>query len=231
MNKSLLTNVIALLVILIGYFVMKMGESQRVIAEYLLSAGYFSLSGALTNWLAIYMLFERIPGIYGSGVIPLNFEKFKAAIRTMMMEQFFTEENLESFLNSGISTEILDDVDYNKGFDGLKSEILSSSLGGMLGMFGGEAALESFRPAFTKRLKEFATEALSEKLEGGNGGSEEIHRQIGSVIDQRLDELTPQEVKQIIQEMIRQHLGWLVVWGGLFGGLIGIIKEATNVLF
>ena len=41
--------------------------------ETLLNTGLFALSGAITNWLAIYMLFERVPGLYGSGVIPLHF--------------------------------------------------------------------------------------------------------------------------------------------------------------
>ena len=45
--------------------------------------------------------------------------------------------------------------------------------------------------------------------------------QVEQIIDQRLDELTPEQVKNIIQDMIRKHLGWLVVWGGAVGGFIG----------
>ena len=55
-----------------------------------------------------------------------------------------------------------------------------------------------------------------EQLEG-------IRAQVDTIVQQRLNELTPALVKDIIQQMIRQHLGWLVVWGGVFGGLIGLL--------
>ena len=35
--------------------------------------GLYGLSGSLTNSLAIIMIFERIPGIVGSGIIEKNF--------------------------------------------------------------------------------------------------------------------------------------------------------------
>jgi len=41
------------------------------------------------------------------------------------------------------------------------------------------------------------------------------------LIDDRLNEIGPNEVKIILKRMIDKHLGWLVLWGGVFGGLIG----------
>jgi hypothetical protein len=38
---------------------------------------------------------------------------------------------------------------------------------------------------------------------------------IETVIDKRLNELTPQLVKEMVQKIIKVHLGWLVVWGGI----------------
>ena len=49
----------------------------------------------------------------------------------------------------------------------------------------------------------------------------DIIDKIESVIDKRLNELTPLMVKEMVQGIIRQHLGWLVVWGGIFGALMG----------
>ncbi|CAH8237229.1 hypothetical protein VAEKB19_5200018 [Vibrio aestuarianus] len=77
MNKSLVTNIIALVLLGAGY------QLDNHIALY---AGLFAFSGAITNWLAIHMLFEKVPGLYGSGVIPARFEEFKAAIKNLMME-------------------------------------------------------------------------------------------------------------------------------------------------
>jgi uncharacterized membrane protein YheB (UPF0754 family) len=47
---------------------------------------------------------------------------------------------------------------------------------------------------------------------------------IEKLIDDRLDELSPQDIKIIIRDVIDKHLGWLVIWGGIFGGIIGGIS-------
>jgi len=50
---------------------------------------------------------------------------------------------------------------------------------------------------------------------------QDIVSKIETIIDKRLNELTPQLVKEIVQKIIKIHLGWLVVWGGVFGGVLG----------
>ena len=236
MNKSFVTNLIAALITLAGYFYSSM---------LLLSIGLFALSGALTNWIAVYMLFEKIPGFYGSGVVPARFEEFKAGIRVLMMEQFFTAENIQRFLSadgSGTQTldlePVIDATDLSPAFDGLVSVIEESSLGSMLAMVGGVAALQPLKEPFTARLKKSLTEISSTdefnqmlvQATTHAGNDPEIREKIASVIEKRLDELTPQLVKEIVQAMIKKHLGWLVVWGGFFGGLIGLIAGYFNPL-
>ncbi len=39
----------------------------------------------------------------------------------------------------------------------------------------------------------------------------DIVSKIETVIDKRLNELTPQLVKEMVQKIIKDHLGWLVV--------------------
>ena len=68
MNKSLITNLIA--VSITSYGMLAQNYSTEIFM-----AGLFALSGGLTNWLAIHMLFEKVPLLYGSGVIPLKFEE------------------------------------------------------------------------------------------------------------------------------------------------------------
>jgi len=58
---------------------------------------------------------------------------------------------------------------------------------------------------------------------------QDLHKKINLIVEQRLDELTPNMVKDIIQKMISEHLGWLVVWGGVFGGLIGLLAALINL--
>ena len=234
MNKSLITNIVSLIIVAAGFI------SPPDIKKHVLSIGLFAVSGAVTNWLAVYMLFEKVPGLYGSGVIPARFEEFKAGIRHLIMMQFFTKHNIERFFTTeSQSTErinpekIINAIDYQNLFTKLKEIVISSQFGAMLGMFGGEAALEPLREPFVAGFKKEITSFLSSKqfietLNGSNNGnnlSDIIVQKVGSIVDQRLDELTPQKVKEIIQEMIRKHLGWLVVWGGVFGGVIGLLTS------
>ncbi|ERB63578.1 hypothetical protein N779_20070 [Vibrio coralliilyticus OCN008] len=211
-------------------------QTDNQIAFY---AGLFAFSGAITNWLAIHMLFEKVPGLYGSGVIPARFEEFKAAIKNLMMEQFFTAENIDRFLNKEMSGKtlnlepVLEKVDFNPTFDSLVNVIANSSFGSMLAMFGGAEALQPLKEPFVEKMQEAVVEisqsdAVKEALKGqleSPAMMEEIQANIENIIDQRLSELTPKLVKEIVQKMIKEHLGWLVVWGGVFGGLIGIASS------
>ncbi len=230
MNKSFITNLISLVLLAVGY------TTQNQFALY---AGLFAFSGAITNWLAIHMLFEKVPGLYGSGVIPARFEAFKNAIKTLMMEQFFTDTNIDRFLNQELSgkqpldlTPIIAKVDFNPSFDKLVDVIANSQFGGMLAMFGGTEALQPMKQPFVEKMQESMVEisqsesvknALKEQLESP-AMLDEIKTNIEGIIDQRLSELTPQLVKEMVQKMIKEHLGWLVVWGGIFGGVIGLVS-------
>jgi len=235
-NKSVITNLIALLATLIGYFI------QQPIVY---SIGLFALSGAVTNWIAIHMLFEKVPFLYGSGVIPARFEEFKAGIRQLMMEQFFTEENIDRFLSESSSqgasldlAPIIEKVDLSPAFDDLVSVIEASSFGGMLAMVGGSEALQPLREPFIEKMKNSVAEItqsdnfntlLREELEQPNVMAG-MRDKVSDIIEKRLNELTPQLVKDIIQTMIRKHLGWLVVWGGVFGGLIGLVAALSKMV-
>lgn len=233
MNKSIITNVIALITTLAGYFLQ---------LPILYAIGLFALSGSVTNWLAIHMLFEKIPGLYGSGVIPARFEDFKVGIRQLMMSQFFTKENIDRFLSSSSSTTqidltpVIDKVDLTPAFDNLVDVIEASSFGSMLAMVGGREAVEPMREPFIEKMRtsvvditqsESFHENLKDVLEGDSNIAN-IQDKVSDIIEHRLNELTPQLVKEIIQDMIKKHLGWLVVWGGVFGGIIGFIAAITG---
>ena len=225
-----MTNAIALLLVLLS-FVSPMQSSA------LLYTGLFALSGAITNQLAIYMLFEKVPFLYGSGVIPLRFEAFKASIKHLMMSEFFTLEQLDKFFKSEekkIDLEpIIQKTNFSPAFDALSQTVMESPLGGMLGMFGGVAALDGLKEPFVLKMKnsvasivnsnEF-TQTLQEQLQNSSL-SLDMLGSIENVIDKRLNILTPTMVKEMVQKLIKEHLDWLVVWGGVFGGLIGFVSS------
>ncbi|QFR49573.1 DUF445 domain-containing protein [Sulfurimonas lithotrophica] len=229
--KSFITNFIAALFVAISLLI------DADIAKYFLYAGLFALSGALTNQLAIHMLFEKVPMLYGSGVIPNRFESFKASIKTLMMNQFFTKEQLQNFFAKEEKkidlTPIIEKTDFSPAYDALTKTVMESSFGGMLGMFGGEKALEGLKEPFTEKLKsavlkitssESFDKTLQEHLKDSSL-SDDLITSVEGIIDERLNELTPQIVKEIVQDLIKKHLDWLVVWGGVFGGVIGLASS------
>lgn len=233
MNKSLVTNVLAAICVILGY---------ALSLPILFNVGLFALSGAITNWLAVYMLFEKVPGLYGSGVVPSRFEEFKVGIAHLMMKQFFTAENIDRFLSEkeGISqidlAPVIEKVDLAPSFDALVNTVAQSSFGGMLAMFGGTEALMPLKEPFIEKMKASLVDMaeseqfrglLKQELEQPNVMAD-LQQKIANIVEQRLNELTPQMVKQIVQEMIQTHLGWLVVWGGVFGGAIGLVAALVQ---
>lgn len=229
MNKSVLTNIFAAVILGAGWFL-----NNSIV----MMVGLFALSGALTNWLAVYMLFEKIPGLVGSGIIPARFEAFKAAIKSLMMEQFFSQENIDRFIASSAKESkfdlqpVITKVDLTASFEKLVEVIMNSSFGSMLSMFGGADALSPLKEPFIENMKisliemtqtESFHQLLQEEMDQPDVMAD-IRAKVAEIIDARIEELTPQLVKEMVQQMIHEHLGWLVVWGGVFGGLIGLIS-------
>ena len=215
-NKSLTTNIAALAIIAFSYLSPKYNEIIYLI-------GLFALSGGITNWLAIHMLFEKVPFFYGSGVIPSRFEEFKLGIKNLVMTEFFTTQNIDVFVKQQsdiFSADLNKMIDFDRVFDGLVEAIEGSSMGSLLAMLGGKKALLPLKEPITLKLQEIIWEMKESKTVDKKLTSSLLN-QVEQIIDQRLDELTPLQVKNIIQEMIRKHLGWLVVWGGVVGGIIG----------
>ena len=215
-NKSLTTNIAALAIIAVSYLSPKYNEIIYLI-------GIFALSGGITNWLAIHMLFEKVPFFYGSGVIPSRFEEFKLGIKHLVMTEFFTPQNIDVFVEQQsdiFSADLNKMIDFDRVFDGLVEAIEGSSMGSLLAMLGGKKALLPLKEPITLKLQEIMWE-MEESKTVDKKLTSSLLNQVEQIIDQRLDELTPVHVKNIIQEMIRKHLGWLVVWGGVVGGIIG----------
>mgnify|MGYP006172923425 FL=1 len=227
MNKNSSTNLIALFLMIGGYF-------SPIYSNIIFTTGLFSLAGGVTNWLAVYMLFDKIPLVYGSGVIPNRFQDFKVGIKRLIVQEFFTEEKVKTFFaeyeNLLSADNLANKIDYDLIFEHLKDGIVESSFGGMLALVGGKSALNVLKEPIVEKLQlivhdvinNIKSDAISDNI------TSDLLKKIEDIIDTRLNELTPQMVKEIIQDMIRQHLGWLVVWGGIFGGLIGLITSIIN---
>jgi uncharacterized membrane protein YheB (UPF0754 family) len=231
MSKSLITDLVSLLLIGLSFLI------PSVYHDAMLFTGLFAFSGAITNQLAIHMLFEKVPFLYGSGVIEKNFTVFKKSIRDMIMKQFFTKEQLGDFFAKEEQkidlTPLVEDADFSPAFDALSKTVMESKFGGAISMFGGEEALDGLREPFSRKLKSavstiVSSSAFKAQLDHhikSSALSDDMIASVEALITRRLEELTPKMVKELVQELIKEHLGWLVVWGGVFGGLMGLISS------
>ncbi len=227
-SKATLTDCISVSLIGIGL------SATPPFANPILFTGLFAFSGAITNQVAIHMLFNKVPLLYGSGVIEENFEKFKTSIKDMMMKQFFNKEQLTAFFQNEEKNinlaPLVEKADFSPAFTALKQSVMESKLGDMLNLFGGEKALDTLEKPFAKKLKSavvgiVSSDTFKKQINhhlSSSSLNDDILKTVEELITKRLNELTPQMVNELVHELIHTHLGWLVVWGGVFGGLIGL---------
>ena len=224
MNKSLITNLISIFIILIVFLYCDD-------FSFILLVGVFALSGSITNLLAIHMLFDKVPFLYGTGVILDRFDDIKLGIKNLILKELFSAEQIDKFIldnKQKASGGIIEKIDFDRVFVGLVESIEGSQLGGMLAMIGGRKALEPLKDPFVKKLKVIIEDFIKDNS-GNNNSTDELLLKIENILDARLADLSPNDVKIIIQKMIREHLGWLVVWGGFFGGLLGLIFSPVGL--
>ena len=141
-NKSLITNLVSIFIIFIGYF-------YKDEHSFIFMTGVFALSGSVTNWIAVHMLFEKIPFLYGSGVIQDRFEDIKMGIKNLILKELFSVTQINKFLldNKEVASEkIIEKIDFDKVFLGLVEAIEGSQLGGMLSMLSLIHISEPTRP-------------------------------------------------------------------------------------
>ena len=225
MNKNILTNIISFTIMILGAF-------SPIYQNILFSIGLFSLSGGLTNWLAIYMLFEKIPFVYGSGIIPNKFEIIKEEIKKLIFNEFFTEENLKKIVMSETQFDtnyLIESVGKDNLFSKFVEAIEESSLGNMLTLVGGKAALEPLKDPLIEKMKIILADFSKISNNGNDDLVKSIKSQVDNIIEIRLNELSSDDITKIIKEMIENHLGWLVIWGAIVGGIIGFIVGYLNL--
>ena len=216
---SFIANIIAAMILISGYISPYFGKA-------LYNIGLFALSGSITNLLAVHMLFEKIPLIYGSGVIELRFQDFKTGIKNLVMDQFFDKEGSNKFLAKITKLAISkfeSSIDFESLYKQLVEAIISSPAGSMVAMIGGEAVLEPLREPIINKIKDFIHELANSNLNFKKNDIESFTLEAEKVIATKIDKLTAAMVKEIVQDIIKKHLGWLVVWGGVFGGIMGLI--------
>jgi len=245
-TKGSVSNYITFVILLISVFLYAaLGKVQPI--PYILSFGLFGFAGGFTNWLAVKMLFDKIPFLYGSGVIPRQFKEIRETVKTTIMATFFDEQYLGTYLNDR-SKDLLGKIDLEGRIkkivdDPSTEELIAAKLQEMAATPEGAflAMVPMMMPGMTMRsiaalmkpaLAGFATE-MATKMKDSFDITEfvsvdSVRDEIDALMTEKLQELTPPIVKKLMEDVIREHLGWLIIWGNIFGGALGLISQAVG---
>mmetsp|Transcript_25627 Transcript_25627/g.84371 ORF Transcript_25627/g.84371 Transcript_25627/m.84371 type:complete len:307 (-) Transcript_25627:141-1061(-) len=249
-EKGNISNMVTFAVMIAG-LAMRFGMDQdwedNIAGRYLLAFGLFGFAGGVTNWLAVKMLFDEIPGVYGSGIIPKQFKQIRSTIKRMIIDTFFDPEFLKEQLTSKLLpfatpeviaerlNQALDSDMFKTLLDEKLAAMKSSPMGQMLSMMQLDAAkVKPFLRPLVATVSRTLAPLIQDFASGapvGEGGQSPIMKlrdEVDKLMEVRLQELTAERVKNLVEAVMRAHLGWLVVWGNVFGGAIGIASEAAG---
>lgn len=242
LEKGRISNFISFLLLVIGVVISPNGLIAEIVpamvevGPWILAVGMFGFAGGVTNWLAVKMLFDRVPLLYGSGVIPNRFREIRTTIKDLIMEHFFDEEYLRRFFaeQSGIfetgpnlSAQFAEFAESDEARAAIDREIdkLKEGPFGMMIRMAGNDILRSMIIQFISGLLIEIGPRLQQKVAAGiDVGA--LRTKVDLLLQTKLEELTPETVKAMMEEVIREHLGWLIVWGNVFGGAIGLLSRA-----
>ena len=227
-EKGNVSNLISLVLLLAGLWGRVEGING---SEWVLAVGLFGFAGGTTNWLAVKMLFDRVPLLYGSGVIPARFRAIREAVKDAIMRYFFDEEYLERFFAEQMAGDDLGEkvqkVLASDEVDAIIDRELEELVGtqGMMLQLVGTQTVKPLVKQFVIGVGSKIAPLLAD--EAGVDVSA-MRQQVDGLLETKLEELTPDRVKEMMEEVIREHLGWLIVWGNVFGGTIGLLSKALG---
>ena len=209
---------------------------------YLVSFGVFALAGGVTHWLAIKMLFDRIPLLYGSGIILRNFREIRTSVKDALMSAFFDEASLQQYLKSKIShflsganlDERIKGFLNNPAFESIidrKLDTLSQRPEGLVVAMMG-VSVDQLKPMikpFIMGLSNDIAPLFSRMIDPDQFlDLSFVRMELDGLMNDKLKDMDAKRVRNILKSIMKDHLGWLIVWGNLLGGIIGVVTQASR---
>eukprot|EP01086_Lenisia_limosa_P010265 TRINITY_DN34375_c0_g1_i1.p1 TRINITY_DN34375_c0_g1~~TRINITY_DN34375_c0_g1_i1.p1 ORF type:complete len:344 (+),score=116.79 TRINITY_DN34375_c0_g1_i1:90-1034(+) len=238
-NKGSVSNFLTFTVMVAAIAIREYGDERGTFFAYVLAFGLFGFAGGITNWLAVKMLFDRVPLLYGSGVIPRQFKQIRQTVKDVLLATFFDPAFLEAYISSQSRT-MLTTIDFNgklqtliasESFDKLLHENLVKLAESPEGLFLGMIGLtpDSLKPIIKPFIANSGADMVPLLINNFDPlafvSVHKVREEVDNMMTVKLEELTPEIVKRLLEVVMREHLGWLIVWGNVFGGMIGLVSK------
>jgi len=243
-TKGNVANAITFIIMIIGLVLVAIWPNTLPY-QYILAFGLFGFAGGITNWLAIKMLFDKIPGLIGSGIIEDRFVEIRETVKDIIMKTFFSADYLENYLSQKTEQllgsfdieaklkELLESPVVDEIIDTKLEELTQRPEGMWLSMMGVES--KQLKPMIKPFILGMGSDVAPMILKNFDSSKllniEKIRTEIDVLLTTKLEALEAKHVKKLLEGVMRKHLGWLVVWGNVFGGLIGLVTKAIEVEF
>ncbi|MBF0431530.1 MAG: DUF445 family protein [Fibrobacteria bacterium] len=189
------------------------------------------LSGAIgwfTNFIAVKMLLKplhpvKILGITFQGLLPRRHEKLATHLAAAIAKDFFTEKNIENFIDKADTGELIDRFIKDKWDDVIKNIVTNIP---MLQMFLSEEMIISIRDkvaeTFGNNKKAFnqnLVEAINNKVD------------LEGTIKENILAFDLERLEKIIEDIAQKEFRYIERLGGVIGFIIGLIQAVLVVAF
>eukprot|EP01094_Clydonella_sp_ATCC50884_P027863 TRINITY_DN8196_c0_g1_i3.p1 TRINITY_DN8196_c0_g1~~TRINITY_DN8196_c0_g1_i3.p1 ORF type:complete len:270 (-),score=73.70 TRINITY_DN8196_c0_g1_i3:179-988(-) len=244
LNKGSVSNGITFVIMVIGVVLVAIWPRVTPF-QFILAFGLFGFSGGVTNSMAVKMLFDRVPGLYGSGVIERRFREIQDTVKKVIMDTFFDKKYLAKYLHTKAGQmaesfdveeklrELLESDTVDAIIDQKLDELAQRPEGLWLSMHG--VTTKELRPMIKPFILGMGSDVAPMLLKNFDPDKllniDKIRTEVDTLLTTKLQELKPSTVKKLLEDVMRVHLGWLIVWGNVFGGCIGLMTKALEVVF
>jgi uncharacterized membrane protein YheB (UPF0754 family) len=176
-----------------------------------------ALIGAVTNHLAIRMLFRplrpwHVAGIqvpFTPGVVPRKRAELASRIARTFEEHLISGQHLHELITGARMAALLE----------AKVDAFIASLGMLAGMVKG------MKPTIMKHLSQALEETASTALEKGGP------LDVGQLIEDRINALDLAQLETLVLQVTRTQLRHITVFGAVLGALIGVVQACLSLAF
>jgi hypothetical protein len=174
------------------------------------AVGLFGFIGGVTNWVAIEMLFVRIPYLIGTGVVAKQYKELREGIRRIVVNTLFDPTAVSKYF-SGQRKYAIEMLHLGPHFGGLLDspaantiveQKIDSALAGPEGLILTLLGVDhsELRSIIRKNVQLFLVDIspiILDKLSPGIINGEGLQEEVEKILDQKIEELSATKVRQV----------------------------------